>query len=99
MDFLKQATKALMLLLAADLGVAVLYFLGLDISRAQFMAINGLVGFGAIFFFLYDYMDFIGVLHSLTAPGLDLRNPPARLVWKFLGSLCFIVAFICLIAC
>ena len=95
MYFLKQIAKALAVLLSFDL---VMLALGIAPASAKFGVISTLAFFAGEFYFLNGYMDVIGLQDSFGTPGLDLSNPPPPLVWKFLGSVCFVIAVICLIA-
>lgn len=95
MYFLKQMAKALAVLLSFAL---VMLALGIAPASAKFGVISTLAFFGGEFFFLHEYMDAIGLLDSFGTPGLDSSNPPPPVVWKFLGSVCFVIALICLVA-
>lgn len=95
MDFLKQVAKGLVLVLAVDFGMVAF---GVDASSVKFRLVSALVTFGAMFFFLYNYMDFIGIMESFATPGLDTSNPTPCAVWKVLGGVCFVIALICIIA-
>lgn len=94
MYFLQQLAKALATVLVVDVSM---FLFGVDPGSAKFGVISSLLAFGAMFYFLYPYMDFIGISYSLLTPGLDTDNPPQPIVWKFLGCVCFVIALICLI--
>ncbi|WP_329742135.1 hypothetical protein [Dyella sp. A6] len=95
MDFMKQLAKGLVVLTIVDLGMVVF---GISPESARFRVVSALVGFGATFSFLYDYMDFVGIMNSLGTPGLDSSQATSATVWKFLGVVCFVIAAICLVA-
>lgn len=95
LDFLKQLAKALAVPFVFGL---VMLAVGVKPTSMKFGVISTLAFFAGEFFFLYSYMDLIGLMDSLGTPGLDLSTPPPAIVWKFFGGTCFVIAVVCLFA-